>query len=118
MKRALSSAIDYLRRGKGAEVVVRTQRMGTRRLVLVPSPLFRDSCASYHLLIAFEGAGAMLYDGRRPLNKFMLVKEGFPIEAAEMAVMFIEQLFAHANQKVKVLKPASRVKGLKIWISK
>jgi hypothetical protein len=99
MDKLFEKALTDLMGGRGTELRMITG-LGTRSVILIPSPLFAEP-QPLRLLIAFEGYGAMLYDGKRPLNKFMLAQYGFPLESANLISDLVQELFNAAPRKNK-----------------
>jgi len=83
-------ALGEFAAGRGVEMSVPTDT-GLRRLVLIPSVLYKASTV-IELLIAFEGAGVFFYDGSFPLNAFKLISHGFPYAVAEQVAELIRAL--------------------------
>jgi len=91
-EQAAQYVLDRLKTGRAAMLTIESGRHRLRRIVLVPSPLF-SSDHGYELLIVLEGGGSLFYTGQRPLNRFMLVAAGFPIDTAAEVAELVMTLF-------------------------
>ncbi len=80
------------------------------RVLVLPGSVYLEDGAPPEIFIALEGEACMYYDGTVPLDEFVLLKHGFPMQFSEQFASGLCEMFLRAYCPAKFEAQSSTTK--------